>query len=284
MPKQPFAFVLMPFSDEFSDVYNLGIKATAIESGIQAERVDEQTFSELMLDRIYRQIDICDFVIADMSGRNPNVFYEVGYAHARGKLVSLLTQTTDDIPFDLKQHRHIVYGKSIQTLKQKLLTEFAWLKDQLDQGRENTISVTLKKASGVLERSKHRVIAKVTFKLDLKNPTDSRSPEIENAYFYTSNKWKLHQRNVECPSILTEENGRVRLKHFVHLPISRLSPGAWAQIDLVGEKLVWESWTGKVELQTFESSGFVTIEIHTSQGKINQQFHVDVDFDDEIPF
>ncbi|WP_441256404.1 hypothetical protein AB7Z32_20060 [Bradyrhizobium sp. 482_C4_N1_1] len=86
---KPFAFVLMPFASDFDDIYKVGIKSIADELGIVAERVDEQIFSETMLERIYRQIDAADFIIADMSGRNPNVFYEVGYAHARGKLCTL---------------------------------------------------------------------------------------------------------------------------------------------------------------------------------------------------
>src|SRR5258708_2500526 len=100
----------MPFDDRFSDIYKLGIQATAAECGVVAERVDEQKFSEPILERIYRQIANADFIIADMTGRNPNVFYEVGYAHALGKLCTLLTQDVNDIPFDLKHHRHIVYG------------------------------------------------------------------------------------------------------------------------------------------------------------------------------
>src|SRR3954452_23592229 len=64
------------------------------------------------LERIYRQIELADIIIADMSGKNPNVFYEVGYAHAKQKLCILLTANADDIPFDLKHQRHIVYGES----------------------------------------------------------------------------------------------------------------------------------------------------------------------------
>ena len=104
MPTKPFAFVLMPFDDAFDDIYKLGIQATATECGVVAERVDEQTFSETILERIYRQIENADFIIADMTRRNPNVFYEVGYAHARGKLCTLLTQSVDDIPFRSEEH------------------------------------------------------------------------------------------------------------------------------------------------------------------------------------
>ena len=48
-----------------------------------------------------------------MTGRNPNVFYETGYAHALGKHVILLTQEAKDIPFDLKHYQHIIYAKRI---------------------------------------------------------------------------------------------------------------------------------------------------------------------------
>ena len=107
---QIFAFVLMPFDKAFDDIYKIGIKETANSLDILAERVDEQIFREGILERIYRQIELADLVVADMTGQNPNVFYEVGYAHAKGKLCILLTQNADDIPFDLKHHRHIVYG------------------------------------------------------------------------------------------------------------------------------------------------------------------------------
>ncbi len=52
-----------------------------------------------------------------MTGRNPNVFYEVGYAHALGKIVLLLTQNAEDIPFDLKHRPHTVYAGKIETLR-----------------------------------------------------------------------------------------------------------------------------------------------------------------------
>ena len=110
---KPFVFVLMPLDCAFDDIYKLGIKQACENSGAYAERVDEQIFEGSILQRIYNQIDKADIIVADMTGRNPNVFYEVGYAHALGKYVILLTQNTDDIPFDLKHHYHIVYSDQI---------------------------------------------------------------------------------------------------------------------------------------------------------------------------
>lgn len=125
LPK-PFVFVLMPFEKAFDDVYKLGIKAAAEAAGTYAERVDEQSFTERILDRIYNQISKADVIVADMSGRNPNVFYEVGYAHALGKTVLLVTKHSDDIPFDLKHHPHIIYRDSIASLKEELTKKILW--------------------------------------------------------------------------------------------------------------------------------------------------------------
>lgn len=72
---KPFAFVLMPFDDAFNDIYQLGIKEACKEVNIFCERVDEQIFDKgTILDRIYNQITKADIIIADLSGRNPNVF------------------------------------------------------------------------------------------------------------------------------------------------------------------------------------------------------------------
>ncbi|MCP4680585.1 MAG: GAF domain-containing protein [Deltaproteobacteria bacterium] len=116
----PYIFVLMPFAEEFRDIYELGIKATAENLGMRCERVDEIEFNDAILAQIYSGIQRADLVIADMTGRNPNVFYEVGYAHALSKDVVLLTQKAEDIPFDLKGHNHIIYGNSITTLQRRL--------------------------------------------------------------------------------------------------------------------------------------------------------------------
>lgn len=118
---KPFCFVLMPFSENFNDVYNLGIKPACEEAGFDCERVDQQFFEDRITDKILNQIEEADLIIADMSGRNANVFYEVGYAHALGKRPILVISAEDDIPFHLKDYQHIIYDKSITLLKEKLI-------------------------------------------------------------------------------------------------------------------------------------------------------------------
>jgi hypothetical protein len=123
---KPFVFVLMPFNPKFDDIYKFGIKGAAEEAGAYAERVDEQIFTEGFLDRVFNQINKADVIVADMTGGNPNVFYEVGYAHALGKIVLLLIKDTSDIPSDLRHRPHIVYEGSIEKLKASLLQKISW--------------------------------------------------------------------------------------------------------------------------------------------------------------
>ncbi|MDY9925634.1 hypothetical protein [Methanosarcina sp.] len=148
---KPFVFVLMPFAEDFDDIYKLGIKEAAKEVGAYAERVDEQIFTEGILERIFNQINKADVIVADMTGRNPNVFYEVGYAHALGKIVLLLTQKVDDIPFDLKHKQHIIYGNSgskIQNLRSELDPKLNWAineskrKEKEDSSRRISVSIS----------------------------------------------------------------------------------------------------------------------------------------------
>src|ERR1035438_2210812 len=111
-PKK-FVFVLMPFNKDFDDIYLYGIKQSCNDIQVYCERVDEQIFTESILDRVLNQISKADILIADMTDRNPNVFYEVGYAHGIGKKVILLTKNENDIPFDFKHFPHIIYKNKI---------------------------------------------------------------------------------------------------------------------------------------------------------------------------
>lgn len=118
--KSKSAFVCMPFSREFTDVYELGIKPVLKAAGFNPVRADEIQHNTGILSVIYDQIASAHVLIADLSGQNPNVYYETGYAHGMGKEVVLLTQDINDIPFDLRGLNHIHYEGQITILKQKL--------------------------------------------------------------------------------------------------------------------------------------------------------------------
>ena len=72
-------------------------------------------------------IDRSRIVICDCSGRNPNVFYEAGIAHTLGRETILITQSADDIPFDLSHLRYVAYlnnGEEREKLKEQLRVRF----------------------------------------------------------------------------------------------------------------------------------------------------------------
>lgn len=132
--KKLFAFVLMPFDKQKRDIYQLGIKEPCASIGVLAERVDEQMYSEGILERIYGQIQKADFIIAELTEKNPNVFYELGYAQALKKICLLLTKDAKSIPFDLRHLRHIVYD-DISSLKEQLIQNIEWIKkDSVKRG------------------------------------------------------------------------------------------------------------------------------------------------------
>lgn len=284
-PPKPFAFVLMPFASEFDDIYKLGIQAVAAELGVVAERVDEQIYTESMLERIYRQIEAADFVIADMSGRTPNVFYEVGYAHAKGKLCTLLTKRAEDIPFDLKHHRHLVYGDSIQELRRLLIPEIGWLKSEVERRKAANIKVEFKRPIGTLIREGDWLDkGSLDVLLDIHNPTQRRTAEIEAVYIYTTPNWKFYVGGHECPARQVDIDGQKK-QHFLPCPVTRLSPNAWTQIRLTGERILWSKFGPHIQEKQneYKVSGHILIDVVTSEGKVTDKLNLDVSFND-FPF
>jgi hypothetical protein len=217
-----------------------------------------------------------------MTGRNPNVFYEAGYAHAKDKLCTLLTQSTDDIPFDLKHHRHIVYDGSIQTLKAKLKPEIEWLKAEAAKQKTQPFTIELRSAEGELTKTDWSDVSAVEIIFDIKNKTKRRSPDIDAIYIYTKDEWTLEQDGKDCAHIPMDDSPSSR-RHFVNPPISRLAPNAWGQIRVVAKKTVWTSWSGKERKTTYTHSGNLKVEISTSEGVFSQNIDPNVEVT-EVPF
>lgn len=278
-----FAFVLMPFDKGFDDIYRLGIKETASHLGILAERVDEQLFTENILHRIYQQIESADFVIADMSGQNPNVFYEVGYAHAKGKHCILLTKNTLDIPFDLKHHRHIVYGSSITKLREDLEREISWTIDEIYSTRRSRIRTEVTVNSAGLSTTRYIATGTVDFKVDLYNDTSDTSPEVDTIYFYCGDGWMLTQNEKECP-VTTSDISPFPARHLLTPPIRRLPGGSWAQLRFSARKALDYSFDGSGFADSYKIGGNALLRLVTSKGPLDFRFSIDVVIEDDIPF
>ena len=127
-----FAFVVMPFADEYTDIYRNVIKEAVEAKGLACRRADGFHDPSWIMDDVRRCISQSEFLIADLSGRNLNVFYEVGMAHAIGQTVVLLAQTIKDVPPKLRGVRCIKYENSLQGAK-GLGKELAQTLDELQR-------------------------------------------------------------------------------------------------------------------------------------------------------
>ncbi len=105
-----FVFVVMPFADEFQNIYELGIKKAVEAGGNTCMRVDEEIFLGGIMDKIRENIAKARFIVADVSVYNPNVYYELGLAEGMQKDIIMLTSNVDTLPFDLKHKRVIPYN------------------------------------------------------------------------------------------------------------------------------------------------------------------------------
>lgn len=111
---EKLCFVLMPFISKFDSLYSKILKPVVKKTfKYNCIRADEIFGTKPIIEDVWTYIKKAKFLIADLTDRNPNVFYELGIAHALNKNVILITQDINDVPFDLKHFRCIVYEDSI---------------------------------------------------------------------------------------------------------------------------------------------------------------------------
>lgn len=127
--KKPHVFVAMPFAQEFDDVFHYAIQTSVNGAGYLCERADVSAFTGDVMERVKRRIKTAELVIADLTGSNPNVHLEVGYAWGCGKPTVLVTRRVEDLNFDTKGQRCLAY-KTIRDLENQLRTELEDLKHQ----------------------------------------------------------------------------------------------------------------------------------------------------------
>ncbi len=112
----PKMFVIMPFSEPFDTLYRDVIEPVAKEAGFDVLRVDQVHGPGIILNDIQQQIEQSHAVVAEITSHNPNVFYELGYAHALRKPAVMLVRRPpkgEELPFDIRGYRAIFYDDTI---------------------------------------------------------------------------------------------------------------------------------------------------------------------------
>lgn len=109
---QKLCFVLMPFKEDLKEVYTTAIKPACHKAGFVSLRVDELKGAFNINRKIIEYTFISDAIIADLTGWSPNVFYELGVAHAIDNKTIMIVQKQDALPFDISNYRCIIYDQT----------------------------------------------------------------------------------------------------------------------------------------------------------------------------
>ena len=108
-------FVIMPFAPALEEIYDKVIKPALTSEPVlmRCVRGDEVFTNEPIMADVWALIQKAEVVVADLTGKNPNVLYELGLAHALWKKVILLAQAEKDLPFDLRHMRALLYKPTL---------------------------------------------------------------------------------------------------------------------------------------------------------------------------
>ncbi|GLH78876.1 hypothetical protein SSBR45G_37850 [Bradyrhizobium sp. SSBR45G] len=106
-------FVLMPFDDESRPLFD-SIRKVCFRLDLRCLRGDEQNATGDVMSHILRLMVRARLIVADVGARNPNVFYELGIAHALDKQTVLISKSIADVPFDLRSNRVVIFNSNEQ--------------------------------------------------------------------------------------------------------------------------------------------------------------------------
>lgn len=119
-------FVMQPFAAPLGDYYEKIYKVAIEKAGLRAIRADAEIFATgKIMDQVWQGINSAKVLVAELTTRNPNVFYELGLAHALRKPVVLVSAKEEDVPFDLQHIRVIYYDVNDPFWGSKLIEKVA---------------------------------------------------------------------------------------------------------------------------------------------------------------
>lgn len=137
-------FVMMPFASPIGEYYSAVYEPAIRKAGLTPVRADAEIFATgKIMEQVWSGIRSAKVLVAELTARNPNVFYELGLAHALQKPVVLISSNEEDVPFDLKHIRVIYYN----------MTDPFWGSKLLDKVAENILSALKNPDEAVFARA-----------------------------------------------------------------------------------------------------------------------------------
>jgi hypothetical protein len=119
-------FVMMPFANPIGGYYETIYQPAIERARLKPVRADADIYGTgKIIDQIWRGIQAARVLVAELTGRNPNVLYELGLSHALRRPVVLVSSNKDDVPFDVQHVRVIYYDKDDPFWGQKLIEKVA---------------------------------------------------------------------------------------------------------------------------------------------------------------
>ena len=119
-------FVMQPFAAPLGDCYEKIYRPAIEKAGLRSVRADAEIFATgKIMDQVWHGINAAKVLVAELTTRNPNVFCELGLAHAMKKPVVLVSAREEDVPFDLLHIRVIYYDMSDPFWGSKLIEKVA---------------------------------------------------------------------------------------------------------------------------------------------------------------
>lgn len=128
-------FVIMPFQDDMKEVYKRAIQPACEAAGFRSLRVDELEGVFNINKKIIQNLFLSDAIIADLTHWRPNVFYEMGVAHAIGNKTIMIIQQDHKLPFDVSDYRCLIYQQTPEGLH-NLVAKLAGALKTLEQWRQ----------------------------------------------------------------------------------------------------------------------------------------------------
>ncbi|RJQ23989.1 response regulator [Candidatus Parcubacteria bacterium] len=128
--KKQSCFVAMPFDKSYNPIFKI-IKKCVSKTSYQCVRVDQQTFTKSIVEKIFEEIENSKIVIFVSNDKNPNAFYECGYAVALDKEIVTVTDYYSNLPFDIRDRNAIAYQNDLSLLENKLLSKLTSLTENI---------------------------------------------------------------------------------------------------------------------------------------------------------